>query len=70
MAAARERIVQVLHVVRAIVDARRLDTAWLLLAVRTVIAGALAGTLERRRRNSQKSQVPSAKRTKRLNPRL
>jgi len=70
LAAARERIVQVLHVVRAIVDARRLDTAWLLLAVRTVIAGALAGTLERRRRNSQKSQVPSAKRTKRLNPRL
>jgi AcrR family transcriptional regulator len=34
-----------LHVVRAIVDARRLDTAWLTLAVRTVIAGARAGTL-------------------------
>lgn len=35
-----------LHVVRAIVDARRLDTTWLSLAVRTVIAGARAGTLE------------------------
>jgi AcrR family transcriptional regulator len=39
----------VLELVRAIVDARsaslRLDTAWLTLAVRTVIAGARAGTL-------------------------
>jgi AcrR family transcriptional regulator len=34
-----------LHVVRAIVDARRLDPTWLVLAVRTVIAGARAGTL-------------------------
>lgn len=36
-----------LHLVRAIVDARRLDTDWLILAVRTVIAGARAGTLDR-----------------------
>jgi hypothetical protein len=55
-----------LHVVRAIVDARRLDTTWLILAVRTVIAGARAGTLERERRNSKRSRVPSAKQTKRL----
>lgn len=41
-----------LHLVRAIVDSRRLDKAWLILAVRTVIAGARAGTLERGRRNS------------------
>ena len=39
----------VLHLVRAIVDARRLDKAWLRLAVRTVIAGARAGALERGR---------------------
>ncbi len=43
-----------LHFVRAIVDARgssrRLDTTWLTLAVRTVIAGARAGTLARSRR--------------------
>jgi AcrR family transcriptional regulator len=42
-----------LHLVRAIVDARgasrRLDMAWLTLAVRTVIAGARAGTLTRGR---------------------
>jgi AcrR family transcriptional regulator len=38
-----------LHVVRAIVDARRLDRSWLVLAVRTVVAGARAGTLARRR---------------------
>lgn len=42
-----------LHLVRAIVDARassrRPDTAWLTVAVRTVIAGARAGTLVRRR---------------------
>jgi AcrR family transcriptional regulator len=36
-----------LQVVRAIVDAHRLDTTWLLLSVRTVIAGARAGTLDR-----------------------
>jgi AcrR family transcriptional regulator len=45
-----------LDFVRAIVDARartsprRLDTTWLILAVRTVIAGARAGTLVRGRR--------------------
>jgi AcrR family transcriptional regulator len=43
-----------LDLVRAIVDARgsarRLDTAWLTLAVRTVLAGARAGTLVRGRR--------------------
>ena len=55
-----------LHVVRAIVDARRLDTTWLTLAVRTVLAGARAGTLDRGRRNSKRSRVPSAKQTKRL----
>ena len=55
-----------LHVVRAIVDARKLDTSWLILGVRTVLAGARAGTLERGRRNSQRSHVPSAKQTKRL----
>src|SRR5262245_53803500 len=54
-----------LHVVRAIVDARRMDTTWLILAVRTVIAGARAGTLVRDRRNSQRSDVPSAKQRKR-----
>src|SRR5262245_7659553 len=54
-----------LHVVRAIVDARRMDPTWLILAVRTVIAGARAGTLERGRRNSQRSDVPSAKQRKR-----
>jgi AcrR family transcriptional regulator len=54
-----------LHVVRAIVDARRQDTTWLILAVRTVLAGARAGTLERGRRTSRRSQGPSAKQTKR-----
>ncbi len=49
-----------LHVVRAIVDVRRLDMNWLILAVRTVIAGARAGTLERGRRSS-----PSSHRLKR-----
>lgn len=43
-----------LHLVRAIVDSqsssRRLDTIWLTLAVRTVVAGARAGTLVRSRR--------------------
>jgi hypothetical protein len=39
-----------LHVVRAIVDARKLDTSWLILGVRTVLAGARAGTLERTKR--------------------
>ena len=42
-----------LDLVRAIVDARgssrRLDASWLTLAVRTVIAGARAGTLVRGR---------------------
>jgi AcrR family transcriptional regulator len=52
-------------VTRAI-DARRLDTTWLVLAVRTVIAGARAGTLERGHRGSQRSHVLSAKQTKRL----
>jgi AcrR family transcriptional regulator len=37
-----------LHVVRAIADARRLDASWLVLAVRTAIAGARAGTLSAR----------------------
>jgi AcrR family transcriptional regulator len=50
-----------LHVVRAIVDARRLDTAWLILAVRTAIAGARAGTLERGRRSSPRSRGRSAR---------
>jgi AcrR family transcriptional regulator len=40
-----------LHLVRAVVDSRsysrRLDTIWLTIAVRTVIAGARAGTLVR-----------------------
>jgi AcrR family transcriptional regulator len=44
---------RLLDFVRAIVDARgsarRLDTTWLTLAVRTVIAGARAGTLVRGR---------------------
>jgi len=55
-----------LHLVRAIVDARRLDTAWLVLAVRTVIAGARAGTLERGPRSSPRTHVPPARRRKRL----
>ena len=54
-----------LHVVRAIVDARRQDSTWLLLAVRTVIAGARAGTLERARRSPRVRRVPSASQTKR-----
>ncbi len=54
-----------LHVVRAIVDARRQDTTWLILAVRTVIAGARAGTLVRGRKSSHRSHVRSAKQTKR-----
>jgi AcrR family transcriptional regulator len=49
-----------LTLVRAIVDARgssrRLDTAWLTLAVRTVIAGARAGTLVRGRRTEPRRQ--------------
>ena len=44
-----------LHLVRAIVDSRRssrrLDASWLILAVRTVIAGARAGTLLRASRS-------------------
>ena len=35
-----------LDVIRAIVDAHRLDPAWLTLAVRTAIAGACAGALD------------------------
>ncbi len=54
-----------LHVVRAIVDARRLDTTWLIVAVRTAIAGARAGTLERGRRSSQRSRASSARPAKR-----
>jgi len=54
----------VLDLVRAIVDSRsssrRLDTPWLTLAVRTVIAGARAGTLVRRRRT--RSAAPSSRR--------
>jgi AcrR family transcriptional regulator len=55
-----------LHVVRAIADARRLDRTWLILAVRTAIAGARAGTLDRGRRTSRSSRASSAKQTKRL----
>jgi AcrR family transcriptional regulator len=55
-----------LHLVRAIVDARPGDATWLILAVRTVIAGARAGTLEPRRRNSHWAHDPSAKRMKGL----
>lgn len=40
----------VLHLVRAIADVRRTDPSWLLMAVRTVLAGARAGTLEPARR--------------------
>lgn len=36
-----------LHLVQAIVDAHALDPTWLLVAVRTVVAGARAGTLQR-----------------------
>jgi AcrR family transcriptional regulator len=47
----------VLEVVRALVDSRsssrRLDKVWLTLAVRTVIAGARAGTLVRSRGNRE-----------------
>jgi AcrR family transcriptional regulator len=52
-----------LHVVRAIVDADRLNKAWLIVAVRTVIAGARAGTLERGRKRSPRA--PAAKRVDR-----
>jgi AcrR family transcriptional regulator len=48
----------VLDLVRAIVDSRgpsRLDSSWLSLAVRTVIAGARAGTLRVRRRPRARS---------------
>jgi AcrR family transcriptional regulator len=51
----------VLELVRAIVDARgsshRLDTTWLTLAVRTVIAGARAGALTRGRRTRSAGPV-------------
>jgi AcrR family transcriptional regulator len=49
---ARTDVQLVLDLVRAIVDSRRagrLDTSWLTLAVRTVIAGARTGTLARGR---------------------
>jgi AcrR family transcriptional regulator len=55
-----------LDLVRAIVDARsssdRLDTTWLTLAVRTVIAGARAGTLTRSRmtRSTRRPSTTSA----------
>jgi AcrR family transcriptional regulator len=55
----------VLHVVRAIVDARRMDPKWLILAVRTVIAGARAGTLKCGRKSSQKSRVRSFRQSRR-----
>ena len=55
-----------LHVVRAIADVHRLGRNWLILAVRTAIAGARAGTLERGRGNAQKPRLPSAKQPKRL----
>jgi hypothetical protein len=60
-----------LHLVRAIVDSRssspRLDTIWLTLGVRTVIAGARAGTLVRGRRRTsatrrQKREAPVSSR--------
>jgi AcrR family transcriptional regulator len=55
-----------LDLVRAIVDfrsgARRLDTSWLTLAVRTVIAGARAGTLVRGRRTSSVTERNSRRR--------
>jgi AcrR family transcriptional regulator len=54
-----------LHLVRAIVDARRPDATWLTLAVRTVIAGARAGTLARGPGGSRRTPVPSARRTRR-----
>jgi hypothetical protein len=38
-----------LHVVRAVADARKLDASWLIVAVRTAIAGARAGTLVKKR---------------------
>ena len=54
-----------LHFVRAIVDARgsarRLDANWLRLAVRTVVAGARAGTL-----TIPRSQIISPRRSPRL----
>jgi AcrR family transcriptional regulator len=59
----------VLEFVRAIVDcrsaSRRLDTSWLTLAVRTVIAGARAGTLVRGRRIPS---VAGARRNSRRRP--
>jgi AcrR family transcriptional regulator len=47
-----------LELVRAVVDSRspsrRLDTTWLTLAVRTIVAGARAGTLVRDRRRQDR----------------
>jgi len=56
-----------LDLIRAIVDARgssrRLDTTWLTLAVRTVIAGARAGTLVRGRATAAPTRgAPPARR--------
>jgi AcrR family transcriptional regulator len=51
-----------LHVVRAIVDARRPDRTWLLLAVRTAIAGARAGTLAQGRRTARPSRPRAIRR--------
>ena len=59
-----------LHLVRAIVDARTLDEAWLRIAVRTVIAGARAGTVKRggtaRSRVAHKRARPSRSRLVRV----
>lgn len=55
-----------LDLVRAIVDSRspsrRLESSWLTLAVRTVIAGARAGTLVRARRTRSVGAAPPAAR--------
>ncbi|HET6283032.1 MAG TPA: TetR/AcrR family transcriptional regulator [Polyangia bacterium] len=63
--------------VRALVDARsssrRLDTTWLTLAVRTVIAGARAGTLTRGRRTrsaEHPNRPTSATNSRKAAPRL
>jgi AcrR family transcriptional regulator len=53
-----------LELVRALVDSRsssrRLDTVWLTLAVRTVIAGARAGTLVQGRRKAKLTGAPGS----------
>jgi AcrR family transcriptional regulator len=45
-----------LDLIRALVDSRRADTSWLTLAVRTVVAGARAGTLARGRRRARRTR--------------